>query len=91
MFDCFGCLGGLVGWCIIVVWFFLIGEGKWETCKTQTYPAAVLHSWELVTCSSVRSGGTILRCSGINKVSESMKTLILTSPDLLISFYFSGV
>lgn len=45
-----------------------------------------MHSCEIVTCYSVRSGGTILRCSGINKVSELMKTLTLTSPDLLVSF-----
>lgn len=45
------------------------------TCKTQIYPNAVLHFCEIVTCSSVRFGGTILRCSGINKVSELMKTL----------------
>lgn len=56
------------------------------TCKTQIYPNAVLHSCEIVTCSSVRFGGTVLRCSGINKVSELMKTLTLTSPDVLISF-----
>lgn len=53
---------------------------------TQIYSNAVLHSCEIVTCSSVRFGGTVLRCSGINKVSELMKTLTLTSPDLLISF-----
>lgn len=56
------------------------------TCKTQFYPNAVLLSSEIVTCSSVTFGGTIFRCSGINKVSELMKTLTWTSPDLLISF-----
>lgn len=56
------------------------------TCKTQIYPIAVLHSSEIVTCSSVRFGGMILRCSGINKVSELMKTLTWSSPDLLVSF-----
>lgn len=52
----------------------------------QIYSNAVLHSSEIVTCSSVRFGGTISRCSGINKVSELMKTLTWTSPDPLISF-----
>lgn len=48
-------------------------------------PNAVLHSSEIVTCSSVRFGETILRCSGINKVFELMKTLSLANLDLLIS------
>lgn len=60
-------------------------NGTWGT---QIYPNAVLHSCEIAACSSVRFGGTILRCSGINKVSELMKTLTLTSPDLLISSKF---
>lgn len=70
------------GWCVLV--FKPVKENG--TCKTQIYPIAVLHSSEIVTCSSVRFGGMILRCSGINKVSELMKTLTWSSPDLLVSF-----
>ena len=73
------------GRCFLVYFFFKPVKEN-GTCKTQIYPNAVLHSSEIVTCSSVRLGGTILRCSGIKKVFELMKTLTLTSLDLLISF-----
>lgn len=39
---------------LVCLWvFFFKPVKKNETCKTQIYPNAVLHSCELVTCSSV--------------------------------------